>query len=356
MTFSQRVVSITQDKILPKVTDNYLSDNFATFRFISNGSAWSGETLKRPVKLSKNTLGGSFSGLDEHSTSTVNTRQTMSYDVRAYEIPVAVPGLERAVNQTDAQVLNLVRVELESSMEDALDDTGDMFYGDGTGNDSKDFNGLGNLVDDGTTASTIGNLSRTTYPTLAGTRTASGGTMTLNKIGTLISAVSAGSSARQRPTLMISNETVWDLAESLLTPTVQSNYEANGFPMVTRRSRGVMTAASLKGAQGFVSIVLRGIPYVGDEKSTSQTLWAVNENYLDWYGLKDSELKSISLGAGANIDGVYAEPPTENTGLQWTGFLQPTNVYGKVAHVYLLGNLVTFQPRRHGRLTGITGV
>lgn len=356
MQFSARVTTITQDKILPKVVDNILSDNFATFRFISNGLKWSGETLKKPVKLAKNTLGGSFSGLDEHSTSTVNTRQMMSYDVRAYEIPVAIPGLEKAVNATDAQVLDLVKTELESAQEDALDDIGDMFYGDGTGNDSKDFNGFGNLIDDGTTASTIGNLSRTTYPTLAGTRTASGGTVSLLKISTLLSAVSAGSSARQRPTIMISDETVWNLAESLLTPTVQANYDANGFPMVTRTSKGVMTAGSLKGAQGFTSIVLKGIPLVADEKSTSQTLWTANENYIDWFGLTDRDLKQISLGAGQTIDGVYADAPTENTGFQWTGFLTPTNVYGTVAHIYLLGNLVTWQPRRHGRLTGITGV
>lgn len=353
MVFSQRVTSITQDDILPKVVDNLLSDNFATFRFVSNGERWNGETLKRPVKLGKNTLGGSFSGTDTFSTAAVDTRQTMSYDVRGYEIPVGIPGLERAVNQTDAQVLNLVRVELESTQEDALDDIGDILYGDGTGNDSKDFNGFDNLIDNGTTAATVGNLSRTTYPTLKGTRTASGGTLSLQKVSTLISAVSAGSAARQRPTILISDETVWDIGETHFTPSVQANYEANGYPLVTRKSRGVIREASLRGAQGFVSIVYRGIPWVADEKSTSQTLWAVNEEYVQWYGLKDRELKQIDLGAGETIDGVYADIPSENTGFQWSGFMEPTNQYAKVAHVYLLGNLVTFQPRRHGRLTGI---
>ena len=102
-----------------------------------------------------------------------------------------------------------------------------------------------------------------------------------------------------------------------------------------------------------MAISFRGIPHIADEKSTSQTLWAVNENYLEWYGLKDRDLKSISLGK--TIEGVYSEVPSEDTGFQWSGWLTPTNQYSQIAHIYLLGNLVTFQPRRHGRLTGITG-
>jgi len=356
MYFSNRVTTITQDKILPKVVDNLLSDNFSTFRFMSNGLKWSGETLKKPVKLFKNTHGGSFSGMDKHSTATADTRRMMQYDLRGYEIPVAIPGLERVVNQTDAQVISLVRVELESSQEDALDDIGTMFYADGTGNDSKDFYGLKYLVDDGTVSDTVGGLSKTTYPSLAGTKTASGGTIDLTKISTLVSAVSGGSASRQRPTIFISDETVWNDGESLLTPIVQANYDANGLPMVTRRSKGVVPAAALKGAQGFTSMVIKGIPWVADEKCTSQYFYAVNENYIDWYGIKDPDLKSIALGAGSTVEGVYDEAPTDNTGFQWTGFLQPTDVYGTVAHIYMLGNLVTFQPRRQGVLTGVLGV
>lgn len=355
MTFSQRVVSITQDDILPKVFDNFLSDNFATFRFISNGSKWGGETLKRPVKLAKNTQGGSFSALDEHSVDSVETRQTMGYDVRAYEIPVAIPGLDLLINRsTDAQVINLLQTELDSTGADALDDIGDLFYGDGTGNGSKDFLGLDALVDDGTSVITLGGLSRTTYPTLNGTRTASGGTMTLTKLASLYSGVSGGSASRQKPTIIISDETVWNLQESLLAPTVQANYQANGFPVVTRTSRGAVSAAELKGAQGFTSILYRGVPWVADEKSTSQTVWFINENYIDWYGVTDPDMQSFS--PGDTHEGTYSEAPTSNTGLQFSGMLKPINQYGQVGHIYLFGNLVTFQPRRQGRLTGVTGV
>lgn len=354
MTFSQRVISITQDKILPKVYDNILSDSFATFRFIGNGSKWSGETLKRPVKLFKNENGGSFSGLDTHSTDAVQTRQTMSYDLRAYEMPVSIPGLDLLVNRSDAQVLDLMKTETDSSGMDAMDDISEMFYLTGSGNSNKDFIGLGALNDDGTSVDSIGGLSRTTYPTLAGTRTASGGTMSLVKLANVYSAISGGSASKQKPTIVHSDETVWNLFESLLTPSVQANYQANGYPQVTRRSKAPVAGGELKGGQGFTSIIYKGIPWVADEKSTSQTVWFTNENYIDWYGIKDPDMTQITLGQ--THDGVYSEMPTNNTGLQFSGFMKPINQYGKVGHIYLFGNLVTFQPRRQGRLTGVTTV
>lgn len=354
MQFSARVTSITQDTILPKVFDNILSDNFATFRFISNGKKWSGESLKRPVKLVKSTLGGSFSGLDTHSTATVESRKSMIYYLKAYEMPVAVPGLEKLVNATDAQVIDLVKTEMESAAQDALDDIGDIFYGDGTGNAGKDFEGLDNLADDGTSATTVGTLSRTTYPSLAGVRTASGGLMNLTKLGALHVGVSGGSASKQKPTIIISDETVWNLYESLLTPTVQANYNVNGYPVVTRRSRGAIAGGQLNGAQGFSSVIYRGVPWVADEKSTSQTVWMLNENYLDWYGIKDPDFVQVSLGE--THEGTYSEAPSDFTGLQFSGMMRPVNQYGDVGHIYLFGNLATFQPRRHGRLTGVTTV
>ena len=355
MTFTERVLSITRDTLLPVAVDTILGDNWITFRILSNAQAWSGATLKRAIKVSKSTLGGSFSGLDTHSTSTVETRIRMSYDPRGYEMPIAIPGIEKAVNKTEAQVIDLVRIEVESAQEDALDSIGTMLYADGTGNSSKDFLGWDALVDDGTSVDSIGGQSRTTYTTLKGTRTASGGVLDLDKVATLISAVSAGGAARQRPSFLDSNQTVADLYESILNPMVIANYQATGMPMMTRDSKAPIRAAELKGAAGFVSYTFRGIPWLADAKSTAQTLWAVNENYLEWRGLKDPDLEQISLGT-ANIEGVYSEAPSKSVGFQWTGFMRPINQYGEVAHIYLLGNQVTWNPKRHGRLTGITGV
>lgn len=355
MTFSNRVLTTTQDYIVPKVFDNFLSDSFATLRFISNGSKWRGETLKFPAKLAKNSNGGSFSGLDVHSTATVNVRQNLQYDLRAYEIPVAVPGLDKLVNSgSDERIINLLAAEMESTSMDAIDDVSELFYLDGSGNSSKDFYGLDYHIDDGTTSTTVGGLSRTTYTTLQGTRTSFSGTMTLAKIGTLMTAASGGTASKQRPTIIISDETVRDLYEQTLQPTVQANYDANGYPMVTRASKGAVPAAMLKGNAGFSALMYRGVPWVADEKSTAATIWMANENYLGWYGAKDSAMQSVDFGE--THEGVYSEIPTNSTGLQFSGLMKPTNQYGEVGHIYLFGNLAGWQPRRHSRGTSVTSV
>lgn len=354
MTFTERVKSITREHAMPKIFDNFLNDNFFTYRVVGNGKKFSSYSAKGTIKIAKNEQGGSFSGLDTLDTGTAETRVRMEYEPKGASKPVAIPGLEESVNSTEAQVVSLLSAEMESSANDLMDDVATMFYGDGTGNNGKDFDGLDNINDDGTTAANVGGLSRTTYPTLASTRTSFSGTLTLAKMATLFTNVSGGSARRQRPTIILSSEAERDYYEQLLTPTVVANYQANGYPMVTRTSRGPISAAQLKGGHGFVSVIFKGVPWVGDEQAPAGTVWVNNENYWDWLGLKGARLESFS--SKSVIDGVYDEMPSKNSGLQWGGFKEPTNQYGVVGHIYLLGNNTSFAPRRHGRGTSVNGV
>ena len=150
-------------------------------------------------------------------------------------------------------------------------------------------------------------------------------------------------------------ETVWNLYESLLQPTVRANYQSFGLPVVnanTAPGQAVQNPNGLNGTQGFVSITYRGMPIVADEKADSGVLFFINEHYLDWYSLKDDELQSVSAG-GSVIDGVYQESKM-STPFQWTGWKEPTDQYAAVGQLIAMGNLVSWQPRRHGKLTGIT--
>jgi len=351
MQFTNRVLTTTQDKIVPKTFDNFLSDSFATFRFIGNGSKWVGESLKFPIKVRKNTQGHSFSGLDTHGVDAVETRDFLTYRLKAYEIPVAIPGLDRLVNTTEAQIINLVKTEMESSAQDGMDDVADMFYGDGTGNGSKDFEGVENLIDD---TVNVGEQSRSTIPTLVSEVLDFNGQFTLTKMATMFSGAAGGTATKQRPTIITSDETVLDFYESTLLPTVQANYEATGLPVVTRSSKGAIPAAQLKGSAGFTSLIYRGVPWVADEKATAQKIYGLNENYLEWFGINDPDMQQVDFGGA--IDGVYAEIPSKYSGLNWSGMMKPVNQYGTVGHIYLFGNFATKQPRRSFKGEEVTGV
>lgn len=356
--FSERILSLTQDKLVPKVVDNIINSSVLASRVMRNAKAWSGETLRRPIKVSNSGLGGSFFGLDTFSTSTSDTTVRLAYDIRAFEQPVVIPGIERSVNSvSETQVVDLVKFKLEEAELEAADAIGGLLYGDGTGNSSKDFLGLGAIVDDGTDVGTIGGLSRTTFSVLNATRTASGGTLTLLKMATLHSAISAGSTPGHGPTIIISDETVWDLYEQLLTPTVRETYTMFG-PPTTGNVGGIQPSKGLEATAGFVALSYKGIPYVKDEKATSQTMYFLNENYLDWYGLRATaeDYRPVNLGT-STLDSVYNQPPmSQFHGFNWSGLQLSTNQFGEVGHLVILGNLISWQPRRHGRLTGITGV
>lgn len=346
MTFSERVTSITQDKLLPTIIDSILGSNVLCQRTMGKSpKMWSGETLRKPIKITKSTTGGSFSGMGNFDTSAVETRIRLSFSPKAFYQSVVIPGIEKAVNKTDAQVISLVAASLEEAQMDALDSIGDIYYGTGAGDD---FEGLGAIVDDGTSVDSYGGQSRATYSQIAGTVTASGGSLTLLKMANMMASTSASGSARQRPTLIVTNETIWNLYESLLTPTVQANYNAEGYPVVTADS---MPGRALRGTQGFNALTYRGVPIVADEKATAQTMFFLNENYLDWYKLTDGDLQSIKK-PGNVVEGVYSEGSLSP--FQWRGWLDPTNNYGQVTQLLALGNFVSFQPRRHGKLTGIT--
>ena len=361
MIFSERVLSLTQDALLPKVVDTVLGSNVLLLRLMGNAKEGKGESIKKAIKYQSSGTATSFAGLDTFSASQLSTKVRLSYDMRGVRIPVAVSGMEAVANAvTETQVTDLVKEALEESEQELVDYLGTAVYGLGTGNNDKDPLGLGAHVDDGTDVGTIGTLSRTTYTTTKATRTASGGTLDLGKLATLYSNISSGTNL-STPTLIVSNETVWDLYEQLLTPMVRENYSMFGYYNVGKdggASRGG-SQEGLKGTQGFVAVTYKGIPWVRDEKATTQRVFMLNENWLDWYGWDARGLfgyEKISLGS-STVEGLYAEAPmSQFNGFNWSGFRAPTNQFGGIADVIVLGNLISWQHRRQGTLTGVTGV
>lgn len=351
--FNERVLSTTQDKLLPAAMDTVLGSNFLALRLIlGKAKPWVGHKIFKSVKYKKSPTGGSFSGLDTFDTSAVVNKARMGWDPTGYYQNVTIPGIEKAVNATNAQVINMVANAIDDATQDMADGLGDVLYGsaDGTG---KAFTGLLHIILD---SGTIGGLARSTYPTLNATVTASGGTISLAKMATLTSNVSLSGSAKNRPTYFVCDETVWDLFEQLLHPSVRHTYGM--MTMKGPMKLGDGNGSGYAGGQGFVAVTWRGIPVVADEKATAQTMFAINENYLDFYGLKHPDLKPIDLGSKTIEGGPYeaGEVPSKAMGLQWTGFKVPTNQLGEVGQVILLGNLMSFNPGRLGRLTGITSV
>jgi hypothetical protein len=230
-----------------------------------------------------------------------------------------------------------MKLTIQSDTEDMADDLGTIFYADGTGNSSKDPLGLAALNDDGTTVSTIGGLSRSTYTTLQSTVTASSGTLTLAKMDTLHAAVTSGS---QKPTAWYTTETIFNLYGQLLRPQERITKDAS-------RMKGLV------GGTGFTALEYNAKPVLMDEKCTSGVLNALNENYLDFYALPFFNAKPIAYKS--QIEGNDYDAPV-GLGFSWSDWITPANAGAVVGHIYFGGQFITTNPKRQGKLTGVTGI
>lgn len=347
--FGTRVTTTTQDKLIPKVVDTVLNSNVLATRVLSKASRWNGERMKFPVKHAKNITGTSFAGFDSFSTAATDNRVNLEFVPKFYQMTVALPLDELSVNATEDRVMDLAKLELASTAQDMADDIGTLFYGTGTGNGSKDFLGLEAIVDDGTNASTYGTLSRTTYnPQLRSTVTASSGTLSLAKMATLYNAVARGS---QKPTIGFTTETIFSLYEQLLQPMERI---AKDVSMMKASGNMGKVGTGMVGGTGFHGLFYKGFPILADEKCTSGVLYYVNEDFLDWFALPMA-MTSAAKYRSQDIEGNdYSE--VEGLGFSWSDWIKPTNSASIVGHIYLGGELISANPRMHGKLTGITGV
>lgn len=334
--YGNRIQTTVQTKYLPYVVDTVLNSNVGFQRIVRAAKEWSGRTLRVPVKFTTNTTGTSFQGFDLLPTTATNNRVYMEYTPAFYQITCALPGDELSVADTEDKVLDLMRLTIQSDTEDMADALGTIFYSDGTGNSSKDPLGLSALVDDGNTVATIGGLSRSTYSTLASTVTASSGVLSLAKMDTLWNAVSSG---KQTPTVILTTEAVYSLYGQLIRPF----------------QRQMIDASPMKGHAGFgfKGLDYNGVPLLKDEKCTSGALIMLNEDYVDFYALPYYGAKPVKYKS--QIEGNDYDAPL-GLGFSWTDWIIPANQASVVGHIYFGGQFVTTNPKRHGKLTGITGI
>jgi hypothetical protein len=352
--FDAQVQAIAKETLLPKAVDTVLNSNVLTARMLTNSKTWTGTKLERPVIVGTAGNGGSFFGLDQHSTNSADTKQKLSFDLRAYEQPVALAQLEvDAVQSSPQRAVDMVTEAIQEAANEMADSLGTIFYADGTGNSNKDFLGLAANIDDGGEVATFGGLSRTTYSTLRSTENDLGGPLTLAAMATGYSGARSGNN---KPTIVLTTEAIWNSYEALNQPTTQNSQQ--GFRQVTRSGimgQNMNGSEGLVGERGFDALFYRGVPIVADEKATSGVMWFINEEWLAFYRLKSTMegYSNISLGGNTQIDGIYSEK-FANAGFDWSGFREPIDQYGKVGHIYLFGNLVSFNPKRHAVINTIS--
>lgn len=368
MNFLERVTDITYQRILPRMTDQINNSNIFASILLNKPGEWSGGPyVSAPIMVANSQTGGSFSGLDLAPVAPTNNTKQLVWYPSAYRQTIAYPELDRVVNANRMQgALQMVANLMDQARISASQSVGQIFYGNGAG---KDFDGLGAIVDNGANTSSYGGLQRSTYPFINADITAvSNGTLSLNYMALEYDNVSAASSASESPTFIITSKSGWSIVEQLLNPGVTNFYNGSQIRAFDTNRGGVPAAQvsddRLTALAGFNNIEYRATPVYKDDLADNGSMYFINFNYMKFRRLVDPELRQISSSVDT-IRGFYGGAPTDDGngskgGVQFPSvwqfrpWLSPVNQYAKVAMLMIMGQFICEQPRRNGKLTGIT--
>jgi hypothetical protein len=337
MAISNRVADSTLNFLYAKLVDTVVTGNRITSMFLSKAKPWAGAQIEIPIKWQVNPNSTSFSGADTLSTTAVDNTVKMTFDAKFNNMSVVLPITDLVLNDTPQQVANLLYRQVQSDAEDFALSLASQLYSDGTGNSNKDLTGLGAAVDDGTSVATYGGLSRTTYPTISATVTASGGTLTLAKMYTLWDTVMQDS---QQPTKVLTTKAIRSLYEQLLIPNIR-------YADASTLSVG----AKMNGGLQF-----RDADVVADSACTAGVMFMLNEKTFDFYSAKKwPGAKAVNYSTN-ELDGEPDPNIVQGLGFFETEWREPINQQMYVKNIVHGGNLVCRNPRYNGKLTGITGI
>lgn len=339
MAFNNVVDTLTLEWIVPQVVDTVLRANTFTTRMLSRTKRFRAATQDFPIKFQKGTAIQSFIGFQTLPIDFTDTRVLLKYNPTFVAANVALAATDILANDVFQKVMDLTEVEMDSRAQDLADTMGTYLWGIQSGTNP---NGLQNLVDNGSVASTVGGLSRTTYSTLQSTVTALS-TLSLAQMRTLFNAIADASVI---PTRGYTDYPTWALFEQLLVSQ-------------SRIYKDVNVAPNYKGYEGFQGLMYAGMEIVPDRKAVAGSLYFLNENFLNWYALDISleqfeGARKVDVASKLFTGNSYNE--VDSLGFYWTGFIKATNMFAFNSFIVAAGNLVTDNPRRHGVFTGITGV
>lgn len=338
---SINIQTTTNQYLAPAWVDQVLRDNFFFGEILGNTEKWDGSQMLFPIKYQKGVASVAFNGFDQLPTSQQPVTVNMTFYPTFVATNVALSGSDLSVNKTASQKLNLMKTMMKSRAQDAADDIGNFFQADGTAYGGKAPAGLGNIVDDGTTASTYGGLSRATYSGLNATVTASGGTISLLKVRQLSNSITDG---RVAPTLAITDYTTWAYFEQLLQPFQRNTYSdfQNMDAGTGYRSKGM---------------IWDGLTIYKDKKVTTGTFYLLNLDFLKFYGLNWWEGEAVSLADKQIRGNIYEYNPANATkAFTWTNWVRAYNQGAVNGFMIMGGQLICTDPFRNGKLTGVTGV
>ncbi|CAB4151934.1 hypothetical protein UFOVP582_42 [uncultured Caudovirales phage] len=303
------LLSTTLANYRNQLTDNVFTDRVLTNHLMQKGRMRmvnGGTKIVEPLIYGQNSTVASYGGYDTIALTAQDGISAAEYEWKQYAASIAISGIEEAKNNGEAEIINLLEAKIMQAEESMREGFNAMFYGDGTGNSSKNWNGLGNIVESGNTvgginSATSGNEFWRSYEE----NTAAA--LTLAQMATAYNSVSVGN---DHPDLVLTSRTLFEKYEALLQPQL--------------RYTDTKTADA-----GFQNLLFKAAPVVFDAACTAGVMYFINSKYLTLVGHTDKWFTQ-------------------------TDFIRPENMDARYALIMCYGNLTCRNRAKQGKLTAKT--
>lgn len=286
------LLSTTLQNYQPTLVDNIFKDLVLLNHLNERGRVQvedGGTSIVEPLMYAVNNTVSSYAGYDAIDLTPQDGISAAEFQWKQIAASIAISGIEEAKNRGTEAIIKLLNAKVQQAEMSLKSSLNDMLFSNGAGNGGKDFNGLANII--GTQNNTVGGIDASSNswwnPTQATTMAA---TLSLVNMADVYNRASKGSDV---PDLIITNHSLFEKYESLLTPNV--------------RYQDVAKANS-----GFTNLMFKQTPLVFDlalaTDASDAPMYFLNTKYLKLTGMTGYWFTTTDFQKGtvAGVDARYA--------------------------------------------------
>jgi len=318
-SFDTDFATLTLDRYLKKmVTDQVFKDHVLLGwieRKVGIQRVAGGDNILIPVNTATNTSGGSYSGYDTFNTAPVETLTNAVCTWKEYQWSITANAFEvERNNRVPEGVINMWAEKGKVSMDSLRQALNTDAFASSVGNNGKNIQGLGLLVD---SAGTVEGIDRSTATYWQANETAANGALAIDTSTGMLrmwTSCSTGSTDSQRPDGIITDSDEYEAYENLLSPDIR----------YTSRQEGDGT---------FSSLSFKGAPLMWDSACPSGVMFFLRSEAFDFWVHPSRDFVTTEIARAMN------------------GTL---NQDAWVANILVWPEFAINQPRRTGKLTGLT--
>ena len=301
------LLSTTLANYRSTLTDNVFTARPLTYKLMEKGRIRmlnGGTKIVEPLIYGQNDTVGSYAGFDTIALTPQTGISAAEYEWKQYAASISMSGIEEAKNNGEQEIINLLEAKIMQAEESLREGFNEMFFADGTGNSSKDWNGLANLVE---ATGTVGNIDPSTNSWWASYEENTSAALTLAQMSTAYNTVSVGN---DHPDVLLTTQTLFEKYEALLMPLL--------------RYTDSKTADA-----GFQNLLFKSAPVMYDVHCPAGTFFFLNSKYITLVG-------------------------HSGKWFQQTEFIRPEDLDARYALIMCYGNLTLRNRAKQGKLTAKT--